>query len=62
MATVERAAHDARRTLLVLDTRQGDPSERLYQKCGYTRAGVIPRYARNGDGGLDATVLYYKLL
>jgi len=30
------------RTLLVLDTRQGDPSELLYRKLRYARAGVIP--------------------
>ena len=62
MAAVEAAAREAGRTLLVLDTRQGDPSERLYLKCGYARAGVIPHYARNERGGLDPTVLFYKLL
>jgi ribosomal protein S18 acetylase RimI-like enzyme len=47
------------RTLLVLDTREGDPSELLYRKLGYTRAGVIPGYARSADGALDATAFYY---
>jgi acetyltransferase len=62
MAAIEDAARQAGRTLLVLDTRQGDPSEQLYRAEGYTLAGTIPAYARNGDGGLDATALYYKLL
>ena len=50
------------RTTLVLDTRQGDPSERLYQSLGYRVAGAIPQYARSADGTLAATVFYYKLL
>ena len=62
MRALDVLAQQIGRTLLVLDTRQGDPSEQLYQKCGYTMVGIIPAYARNGDGGLDATVLYYRQL
>ena len=54
----ELAGHHGR-TLLVLDTREGDPSEFLYRKLGYTRAGVIPGYARSADGALDGTAFYY---
>jgi len=54
----ELAGHHGR-TLLVLDTREGDPSELLYRKLGYTRAGVIPGYARSADGALDGTAFYY---
>ena len=56
---------DARRlgrTTLVLDTREGDPSEALYAGVGWVRAGVIPRFAESAGGGLDGTALYYKLL
>jgi ribosomal protein S18 acetylase RimI-like enzyme len=62
MAAIEEAARAAGRTLLVLDTRQGDAAERLYTRHGYTYAGVIPNYARSADGTLDATVLFYRLL
>lgn len=62
MIAVEEEARRRGRTTLVLDTRRGDPSERLYRSLGWEQAGVIPRYARNGSGGLDATVFYYKLL
>jgi ribosomal protein S18 acetylase RimI-like enzyme len=62
MEAVEAAARAAGRTLLVLDTRQGDVAERLYARHGYTRAGVIPGYARSADGTLDATVYFYRLL
>jgi acetyltransferase len=60
--TAEAEARRLGRTTLVLDTREGDPSERLYQSLGWTRAGVIPRYAESAGGALHATVFYWKLL
>ena len=62
MLALEEHARQLGRTTLVLDTRQGDPSEALYQAAGWTFAGAIPRYARSATGTLDATALYYKLL
>jgi len=62
MRHLEESARRHGRTLLVLDTRQGDPSELLYQKLGYTRGGVIPGYARSSTGSLDATAFYYRQL
>ena len=62
MGAIEGVAQEHKRTLLVLDTRQGDVAEQLYRKIGYIEAGVIPSYARNAEGALDATVLFYKLL
>lgn len=62
MEAVEDEARALGRTTLVLDTREGDPSEALYRSLGYTAAGRIPAYARSADGSLDATVFYYKLL
>jgi ribosomal protein S18 acetylase RimI-like enzyme len=62
MLALEDEARRRKRTTLVLDTRQGDPSERLYRSLGWQTAGVIPKYALNGEGGVDATVFYYKLL
>jgi len=59
MRQLHELARQHGRTLLVLDTREGEPSELLYQKLGYTRAGVIPDYARSADGALDATAFYY---
>jgi ribosomal protein S18 acetylase RimI-like enzyme len=50
------------RTLLVLDTRSGDPSESLYTRLGYTTAGVIPGYARSASGQLHATTIMYQHL
>ncbi|MDM5227290.1 GNAT family N-acetyltransferase [Cytobacillus sp. NJ13] len=48
------------RTLLVLDTREGDPSNLLYTSLGYTNAGRIPAYAMSENGNFDATIIYYK--
>ena len=62
MEAIEGVAQEHNRMLLVLDTRQGDTAEQLYRKIGYVEAGIIPSYARNAAGSLDATVLFYKLL
>lgn len=62
MTAVEAAARGAGRSLLVLDTVPGDDGERLYRRLGYIEAGRVPAYARNGGGGLDPTVIFYKLL
>lgn len=62
MLAAEQAARQLGRPLLVLDTRQGDPSFHLYQKLGYQIAGEIPNYARSADGSLHTTVFFYKTL
>ena len=62
MLALEERARDRGRTTLVLDTRRGDPSERLYTSVGYTLAGVIPRYARSANGALDPSAFYYRVL
>jgi acetyltransferase len=62
MLALEDEAWRSGRTTLVLDTREGDPSERLYRSLGWTLAGVVPQYARNGDGTLHASAFYFKLL
>jgi ribosomal protein S18 acetylase RimI-like enzyme len=59
---LEKHAAELGRTTLVLDTRQGDAAEQLYQSLNYQVAGVVPDYAQSGDGSLHATVIYYKLL
>ncbi|GGG28425.1 GNAT family N-acetyltransferase [Hymenobacter glacieicola] len=62
MHAVEELARQQHRTTLVLDTLQGAGSELLYQGLGYVAAGAIPAFARVGNGALEATVVYYKLL
>lgn len=62
MLAAETAARARGRTLLVLDTREGDDGERLYGRLGYQSAGVIPRYARSVEGRLEGSRFMYKLL
>ena len=62
MLAAEEQARRLGRTTLVLDTRSGDPSERLYASVGWQRGGEIPRYAQSAGGKLDASTFYYKLL
>lgn len=59
LAAAERAAFDAGRTLLVLDTASAD-AERLYERSGWQRVGTVPRYALLPDGSPCATVFFYK--
>lgn len=62
MEKLEEKAKSEGRTLLVLDTREGDPSNQLYHGMGYLEAGKIPNYAKSADGDYHSTVLYYKVL
>lgn len=61
MRAAEAAAIEAGKTLLVLDTAS-DSAERLYERLGWQRVGVIPGYALWPAGGLVDTVIFYKEL
>jgi GNAT superfamily N-acetyltransferase len=62
MEQVEVEARAEGRTLLVLDTVTGDAAERLYERLGWTKVGVIPDYALYPDGRPCATTVFYKSL
>jgi acetyltransferase len=62
MLEVESTARRLGRTLLVMDTRKGGEAEKMCESLGYTRYGEVPKYARSGDGHLDASVFYYHQL
>lgn len=59
MQAAERAAVEAGKTLLVLDTASAD-AERLYEREGWQLVGHIPGYALLPRGGLCGTKYYYK--
>ena len=62
MSRAEADAKRSGRTLLVLDTVTGDAAERLYERLGWTKVGVIPNYALYPDGRpCDTTVFFKKL-
>jgi ribosomal protein S18 acetylase RimI-like enzyme len=59
-AEIEARAED--KTLLVLDTVTGDSAERLYERLGWTKVGVIPDYALYPDGTPCDTTVFWKAL
>jgi len=61
MRAAEKTARECGKTLLVLDTASGD-AERLYERMGWVRVGVIPGYALLPGGGLCDTTVYYRNL
>jgi ribosomal protein S18 acetylase RimI-like enzyme len=61
MRAAEAAAGGAGKTLLVLDTAS-DTAERLYERLGWQRVGVVPGYALWPSGGPVDTVIFYKVL
>jgi GNAT superfamily N-acetyltransferase len=47
-------------SLLVLDTNAGTTADRLYQRLGWTRLGVIPGYCLLNDGTPGGAAFFYK--
>jgi GNAT superfamily N-acetyltransferase len=62
LATAERNALSAGKTLLVLDTVTGGDAERLYARQGWQRCGQIPNYALWPNGTPCATTIFFKFL
>jgi len=61
MRAAEATARECGKTLLVLDTANPE-AERLYERMGWTRVGVVPGFALLPQGGLCATTFYYREL
>ncbi|MFS1512774.1 GNAT family N-acetyltransferase [Chengkuizengella sp. SCS-71B] len=62
MEMAEEVSKEEQISLIVLDTREGDPSNQLYKSLGFLESGRIPNYARTAGGELHTTVIYYKHL
>jgi GNAT superfamily N-acetyltransferase len=60
MEHAEEVCRLAGKTLLVLDTATGDDAEKLYVRLGWTRLGIIPRYAMYPDGRWGDTTIFWK--
>ena len=60
LAAAEAAARAAGKTVLVLDTVTGGDAERLYERAGWQRVGVVPDYALMPDGALCGTTFFCK--
>ncbi|HYW55466.1 MAG TPA: GNAT family N-acetyltransferase [Polaromonas sp.] len=61
MRAAEQTAKACGKTLLVLDTASGE-AERLYERSGWQRVGVIPGYALLPAGEPCDTTYFYKAL
>lgn len=62
MAALDEVAKEEGKTVLVLDTVTGGDAERLYERAGWQRAGVVPKFALMPDGEFCATTFFYKHL
>jgi GNAT superfamily N-acetyltransferase len=60
MRAAEEAAAQAGKTVLVLDTVTGGDAERLYERIGWVKSGIIPNYALWPKGGFCDTTVFYK--
>jgi GNAT superfamily N-acetyltransferase len=61
LRAAEATARECGKTVLVLDTASAE-AERLYQRQGWQRVGVIPDYALLPYGGLCSTTLFHRSL
>jgi GNAT superfamily N-acetyltransferase len=57
----EQVAREHGRSLLVLDTAS-DSAERLYERAGWIRVGVVPGFALMPDGAPCDTTFFYRRL
>jgi GNAT superfamily N-acetyltransferase len=63
LRAAEEMAREYGKNLLVLDAVTGGDAERLYSRSGWSRVGVIPRYALMPTGDhCDTTYFYLDLL
>jgi GNAT superfamily N-acetyltransferase len=61
MQAAETTARELGKTLLVLDTASAN-AERLYQRQGWRRCGVVPNFALWPLGGYCDTTIFYRPL
>lgn len=61
LRAAEQTALAHGKSLLVLDTASAE-AERVYERGGWTRVGVIPGYALLPQGGLCDTAVYFRKL
>ncbi|WP_408647138.1 GNAT family N-acetyltransferase [Trinickia dabaoshanensis] len=62
LEAVDDEARRAGKSVLVLDTVTGGDAERLYERAGWLKVGVVPNYALMPDGALCGTTFFHKQL
>lgn len=60
MTALHAAARDRGRSLILLGTTRGAPSERFYRGLGYEEIGVIPGYTVGSAGERYDRVTFYR--
>jgi GNAT superfamily N-acetyltransferase len=60
LRAAEGMARDCGKSLLMLDAVTGGDAERLYERHGWSRVGVVPRFALMPNGGWCATTFFYR--
>jgi len=60
MAALHESARLRGRSLLILNTRRGDPAERFYKMLGYREVGVVPGYYMSQAGKRHDNVSFYR--
>jgi GNAT superfamily N-acetyltransferase len=61
MQAAEATAREVGKTLLVLDTASAE-AERLYERQGWQRCGMVPNFALWPLGGYCDTTFFYRVL
>ncbi|WP_224367733.1 GNAT family N-acetyltransferase [Hyalangium versicolor] len=62
MAALDDEARKEGKTVLVLDTVTGSQAERLYERAGWQRVGIVPKYALMPTGEFCGTTFFFKHL
>lgn len=62
MTAVETEARKRSRSLLLLDTVQGGPAERLYRRLGWQEIGVVPKHFVDPWGAFKSSVYMMRML
>ena len=60
VAAIEEEARIEGKTVLVLDAVTGGDAERLYERAGWQRVGVVPKYALMPNGDFCDTTFFFK--
>ena len=62
LSAIDDEARKEGKTVLVLDAVTGGDAERLYERAGWQRVGVIPKYALMPTGEFCSTTYFFKHL
>ncbi len=62
MQNLEVKARALNQTLITFDAVANSPASAFYENLGFICVGTYPNYAYSGDGKLDDTALFYKVL